>query len=150
MPNPVIRVQMLIRRPAEEIYQAFVDPSITTKFWFTKSSGPLEVGKKVVWEWEMYGAKGEVNVLTLIPNKLIKFDWDNPSNTVEICIEPFKEGQNIVVINNYGFTQQGDDLLAKIMDSTSGFTTVLDNLKAYLEHGINLNLIFDKFPQAHI
>gem|GEM_PF-6143995 len=27
-----------------------------------------------------------------------------------------------------------------------GFTTVLDGLKAYLEHNLQLNLIADKFP----
>ena len=26
----------------EEVFEAFIDPSITTKFWFTKSSGPLK------------------------------------------------------------------------------------------------------------
>jgi hypothetical protein len=40
----------------------------------------------------------------------------------------------------------GEKLLAKIKDSTGGFTTVLDGLKAFLEHGINLNLVADKFP----
>jgi len=37
--------------------------------------------------------------------------------------------------------------LAVIKDSTGGFTTVLDGLKAFLEHNINLNLIADKFPK---
>jgi len=34
-----------------------------------------------------------------------------------------------------------------IKNNTGGFTTVLDGLKAYLEYGIKLNLIGDKFPQ---
>ena len=34
-----------------------------------------------------------------------------------------------------------------VKDATGGFTTVLDGLKAFLEHGINLNLIADKFPK---
>jgi hypothetical protein len=34
-----------------------------------------------------------------------------------------------------------------IKDNTGGFTTVLDGLKAFLEHNINLNLIMDKFPK---
>jgi len=32
------------------------------------------------------------------------------------------------------------------MNNTGGFTTVLDGLKAYLEHHIKLNLVADKFP----
>jgi uncharacterized protein YndB with AHSA1/START domain len=38
---------MLIRRPVAEVFDAFVDPKITSKFWFTKGSGKLEPGKRV-------------------------------------------------------------------------------------------------------
>ena len=37
---------MLIRRPVGEVFAAFVDPDVTTKVWFTKSSGRLEAGKQ--------------------------------------------------------------------------------------------------------
>lgn len=30
--NPTIEVQMLIRKPVTEVFQAFIDPSITAKF----------------------------------------------------------------------------------------------------------------------
>jgi hypothetical protein len=43
--------------------------------------------------------------------------------------------------------ETGDELLAVIKRSTGGFTVLLDGLKAYMEHNINLNLIADKFPQ---
>jgi len=33
---------MLIRRPVAEVFEAFIDPDITTQFWFTRSSGRLE------------------------------------------------------------------------------------------------------------
>jgi uncharacterized protein YndB with AHSA1/START domain len=42
---PVSKTGMLIRRPAAEVFEAFVNPEITTKFWVTKSSGSLEAGK---------------------------------------------------------------------------------------------------------
>lgn len=48
-----VEAQMLIRKPVSTVFQAFLDPTITTNFWFTKSSGKLEVGKTVTWEWEM-------------------------------------------------------------------------------------------------
>ena len=43
----ILKVDMLIRKPVKEVFEAFIDPSITTKFWFTKSSGRLEVGKRI-------------------------------------------------------------------------------------------------------
>ncbi len=51
------------------------------------------------------------------------------------------------MIRNYGFNLTGDELIDAIKDNTGGFTTVLDGLKAYLEHNINLNLIADKYPK---
>jgi len=36
------------------VFKAFVNPEITTKFWFTKSGGRLEDGKQLQWDWEMY------------------------------------------------------------------------------------------------
>lgn len=49
------------------------------------------------------------------------------------------------MIKNYGFGQSGNDLIDVIKDSTGGFTTLLDNLKAYLEYNIQLNLVCEKF-----
>jgi uncharacterized protein YndB with AHSA1/START domain len=33
------KAEMLIRKPVEEVFEAFVNPAVTTKFWFTKSRG---------------------------------------------------------------------------------------------------------------
>jgi uncharacterized protein YndB with AHSA1/START domain len=43
---PVAKAEMLIRRPIAEVFEAFVNPAVTSKFWFTKSSGRLEPGIK--------------------------------------------------------------------------------------------------------
>ena len=36
---PMVEAQMLIRKPVSSVFQAFIDPQITSRFWFTKSSG---------------------------------------------------------------------------------------------------------------
>ena len=46
---PIARTGMLIRRPVADVFEAFINPDITTKFWFTRSSGRLEAGKQVQW-----------------------------------------------------------------------------------------------------
>ena len=143
--NAYVEAQMLIRKPIEEVFEAFIDPEITTNFWFTKSSGKLEEGKTIVWEWEMYSVRNEVSVHQIIPNQLIKTAWGNPSTKVDYEFKKMEKG-TLIVIKSYGFSQDGEDLLKVINDNTSGFTTVLDGCKAYLEHGINLRLIEDKFP----
>ena len=46
------------RMGAEAVYEAFVDPEITSKFWFSKGSDRLDAAKTVRWDWEMFGVGG--------------------------------------------------------------------------------------------
>jgi uncharacterized protein YndB with AHSA1/START domain len=144
---PTVEVQMLIRKPVSQVFQAFIDPAITTNFWFTKSSGHLEVGKIVKWEWEMYGVSDNVLTKKIITNKLISTEWGDPATIVDYEFTALTDEMTYVVIKNYGFNLTGDELIQAIKDNTGGFTTVLDGLKAYLEHNIKLNLIGDKYPK---
>lgn len=139
--------QMLIRKPAAEVFEAFFDPSITKKFWFTKASGKLEVNKKVTWKWEMYNVTTTVITKEILKNKKITIEWDEPPTTVDFNFKTLSDGSTYVTIEQSGFNKTEDELLEEVKDSTGGFTTVLDGLKAYLEHRINLNLIADKFPK---
>ncbi len=143
----VVETQMLIRRPVAEVFEAFIDPDITTNFWFTESTGKLEPGKTVTWEWGMYGVSTEVTVKEIIKNETIKIKWGDPATAVDFEFEDFSNEATYVVIKSYGFREKGDDLIEVIKDNTGGFTTVLDGLKAFLEHDIHLNLIADKFPK---
>jgi uncharacterized protein YndB with AHSA1/START domain len=145
--TPIVETQMLIRRPVNEVFYAFINPEITTKFWFTKSGGKLENGKTIKWEWEMYGVAADVAVKEITENKKISIEWGNPATTVDFEFTELANNTTYVVIKNYGFTLSGNELIQAIKDNTGGFTTVLDGLKAYLEFGISLNLIADKFPK---
>jgi uncharacterized protein YndB with AHSA1/START domain len=141
---------MLIRRPAAEVFAAFVDPSITTKFWFTKSSGRLEAGKKVRWDWEMYGASTDVLVKEIEANRRIVIEWSsyNGVTTVEWTFTPRSENETCVVVTDSGFEGDGDEIVKNAIESTGGFNIVLCGLKALLEHGVELNLIQDVHPDA--
>jgi uncharacterized protein YndB with AHSA1/START domain len=142
-----VETQMLIRKPVSQVFQAFIEPAITTNFWFTKSSGKLEAGKTVTWEWEMYGITVDVLTKEIIADKLISTEWGDPATIVDYEFTALTPETTYVVIKNYGFKETGNDLIQVIKDSTGGFTTVLDGLKAYLEHNIRLNLVADKFPK---
>lgn len=145
--SPTVECQMMIRRPVSAVFQAFIDPAITTRFWFTRSSGKLEAGKTVTWEWEMYNVSSEVQVKEIIPERKIAIEWNNiaPVTKVDFEFTALTDDTTYVVIKNYGFHQTGEDLIEAIKDNTGGFTTVLDGLKAWLEFGIELNLVRDKF-----
>jgi uncharacterized protein YndB with AHSA1/START domain len=147
---PVVKTGMLIRKPVADVFEAFVNPDITTQFWFTKGSGRLEAGKEVQWEWEMYGISIPVTVKAVEPGKRILIEWPGYSGPtlVEWLFRSLADGSTFVSITNSGFTGDGDDLVKQATDSTQGFTLVLAGLKALLEHGVRLNLVADRYPKG--
>ena len=147
---PVSRTGMLIRRPATEVFEAFANPEITTQFWFTKSSGRLEAGQQVQWEWEMYGVSVPATVKAIEPNRRIVIEWAGYSglSTVEWNFAPQADGSTFVTITESGFTGDGDELVKQVTSSTEGFTLVLAGAKALLEHHVRLNLVGDRFPKG--
>jgi uncharacterized protein YndB with AHSA1/START domain len=66
---------MLIRRPVAEVFEAFVDPAVTARFWFSRGSGRLEPGKQITWHWEPYRVSAQVLVKALEPNVRIEIEW---------------------------------------------------------------------------
>lgn len=147
---PVAKAAMLIRRPAAEVFEAFIDPAITSRFWFTKSTGRLEPGKHVTWTWEMYDVSIEVDVKEIERGKRIVVEWGNygAMTTVEWVFTRFQDDATYVTITNSGFQGDGDKVMKDALDSTGGFTWVLAGLKALLEHNIELNVIADAFPKG--
>lgn len=144
---PVTSTGMLIRKPVSEVFEAFVNPNITTKFWFTKSSERLEAGKQVQWDWEIYGISVPVTAKAVEPNQRILIEWPGYSGptTVEWTFSPQDDAATFVNITESGFTGDGDELVKQVTGSTQGFSLVLAGLKAFLEHNISLNLVADRY-----
>jgi len=142
---PVARATMLIRRPVEEVFDAFVDPAVTTRFWFSRSSGRLTPGGTVTWSWDQYGVSADVVVTTLEKNERITIEWPTP---VEWTFTPKGTDATFVSITAYGFTGTDDEKVAQALDSTEGFNLVIAACKAFLEHGIDLRLVSDKNPDG--
>jgi uncharacterized protein YndB with AHSA1/START domain len=148
--SPVADTAMLVRRSPEAVFEAFADPAVTTKFWFSKSSGRLEPGARVRWDWEMYGAHADVVVREFDYGRRILMDWGDEASgftQVEWTFEPKGEATFLRVVNS-GFRGTGDEQVAAALDSLGGFSLVLAAAKAWLEHGINLELIADRHPGA--
>jgi uncharacterized protein YndB with AHSA1/START domain len=142
---PVAKMQMVIRRPVADVFEAFIDPAITTQFWFTKGSARLEEGKTVRWDWEMYNVGADVVVKALEPEQRLVIEWESEggNTTVEWQFRAVGEGMTLVTITEGGFHGDGDTQVRLALDSTQGFNLVLAGAKAWLEHGIRLNLVAD-------
>jgi uncharacterized protein YndB with AHSA1/START domain len=147
---PPVKVGMLVRRPPDQVFRALVDPPITTRFWFTKSTGKLVPGAQVRWDWEMYGVSAQVAVREVEENRRILFDWGDgdESTTVEFRFTPWDGDGSYVEVTETGLRGDGDAIAARLAGSTGGFSLALSALKAFLEHDIVLTVVADRFPKG--
>jgi uncharacterized protein YndB with AHSA1/START domain len=147
---PSVKVGMLIRRPPSEVFQALVDPTITTRFWFTKSSGNLVPGAELRWDWEMYRVSANVSVREVEEDSRILIDWGDAdgTTTVEFRFVPWEAEATYVEVTETGLRGDGDELVSRVAGSTGGFTIALCALKALLEHDVVLTAVADRFPKG--
>lgn len=147
---PSVKVGMLIRRPPGEVFQAFVDPAVTTRFWFTRSTGPLAPGANVQWEWEMYGVSANVSVKEVEEESRILMEWGDggESTTVEWRFTAWEGDSTYVEVTETGLSGDGDQLASRAAESTGGFSLALCAAKALLEHDVALSVVRDRYPKG--
>jgi len=147
---PVAKAEMLIRKPVAEVFEAFVNPAITSKFWFSKGSGRLEAGKQVTWTWEMYNFSVPVEVKVIEPNARILVEWSafGVPTPIEWAFKARPDGTTLVTVTNKGFPGSVAEAVQCALDSAEGFAFVLAGAKALLEHNVRLNLVPDRFPDG--
>ena len=102
---PTAKTSMLIRRPVHDVYEAFVDPSVTTRFWFTQSTGRLDQQDRVRWDWEMYDVHSDVEVIEVVPDERIVITWSGyqARERVEWTFADRSDGTTYVTIEDTGF-----------------------------------------------
>lgn len=147
---PIAKAEMQIRKPVAEVFEAFVDPGITSRFWFTKGSARLDAGQPVQWDWEMYKFSVEVKVKVIEQDRRIVVEWSayEAPTSIEWIFKSLPDNTTFVSITNSGFIGDGDKVVKQATDSTEGFAFVLAGAKALLEHGVELNLVRDRFPEG--
>src|SRR5262245_58643902 len=116
--------EMLIRRPVATVFEAFVDPAITSKFWFSRGSARLEAGKSVRWDWEMYGLSVEAKVKALEPNKRILVEWTayGAPTDIEWVFTARPDGTTFVSVINSGFGGSPQEMANLAVGATEGFS----------------------------
>lgn len=148
---PVAKASMLIRKPVAEVFEVFVNPDITSQFWFSRGTGRLDAGKPVTWYWDDYNVSAEVSPHALIKDKLIFFTWPGPGDvitTVDLTFSPRGNNNTFVSVEEKGWSAGAANLVEIVVGQTEGWTLVMASLKAYLEHGVHLNVVADHNPDA--
>jgi uncharacterized protein YndB with AHSA1/START domain len=136
-----IKVGLKIQKPAHDVFEAIVDPSKMSNYFISKSSGRIEQGKTVNWQFPEFDMQFSVRVHEVQPDKFISYSWDNAEDgtttTVEITLKPMGNSETFVSITEK--SRDNDEKGIKwLKGNTEGWANFLACLKAYLEYGINL------------
>ena len=146
--NLSAKARIRIQRPPAEVFAAFADAEKMSKFWFTRRDNGLAEGETSTW---CLGAGPDayafdVHVREVREPEKIVIEWeglDGRLTAVAWKFEATGDGDTILTIEETGFTGDNDSIVAKVVDSTCGFNQVIIAAKAYIEHGIALNVVAD-------
>jgi uncharacterized protein YndB with AHSA1/START domain len=146
----VAKAEMLIRSPVARVFEAFTDPAITSKFWFSRGSGKLEPGASVRWDWDMYGFSIDARVIAIERHRRLVVEWSayGAPSTIEWLFTARPDGTTFVSVTNSGFVGSLREVASLAIGATEGFAFVLAGAKALLEHGVQLQLVPDRFPDG--
>ena len=134
-----VNTALQIQKPVQEVYDAIIDPSKMSVYFISKSTGPMEEGQTVWWDFSEFEESSPVRIGKIKPNELITFSWDigEKELKVEINLLPQKDGSTLVRITE-GEMDNDEAGLNWLKGNTEGWANFLACLKAYLEYGINL------------
>ncbi|MFJ8511790.1 SRPBCC family protein [Lysinibacillus xylanilyticus] len=132
--------KMKILKPANEVFEAFVDPSKIGDFWFSSSSERWEQGKIITLRYDEYNAKGDIKIIEIELNKKIVFHWgvNTEGNRVTITLNELGNSESIIEITEEGFNENEENIISQMLDNKEGWVYMLTCLKGYLEYGVNL------------
>lgn len=111
------------------VFAALTKPAMLNTWFTTGAKVDLRVGGRY-----SNADKDEGRFLEIVPNKRLRFTWDNPDHAPGTIVEIFltrKHGDSTVSLLHYGFTKKTD--FEHYSSHISGWDWALYNLKSYLE-----------------
>ena len=136
----IVKASLQIQKPVNEVFEAIVDPDKMSKYFISKSSGRMEEGKNLIWEFPEFNVKAPVRVGKIETGKYISYYWsdeDGKELLVEMTLSPGENNSTIISIteSSMKYDEAGIKWLS---GNTEGWANFLACLKAFLEYGINL------------
>lgn len=130
------KASLQIQKPIQEVFEAIVNPEKITKYFIARSSGRMETGKELIWEFGDFPGEFPVKVQEVKINEYVSFVWDQET-VVNIRLEEQPDKSTVVKVTE-GEKELSEVNLRWLTDNTSGWANFLDCMKAYLEYGVPL------------
>jgi uncharacterized protein YndB with AHSA1/START domain len=134
-----VKVALQVQKPAGEVFEAIVDPAKMSHYFISKSSGRMEEGTTIMWQFPEFEAKFPVRVAKTEKDKYISYYWDvdDTELLVEMTLSARENNSTVVTITEK--SRENDEQGIKwLKGNTEGWANFLACLKAYLEYDINL------------
>ncbi|HEY8690975.1 MAG TPA: SRPBCC domain-containing protein [Chitinophagaceae bacterium] len=135
-----IKASLMISKPVLEVFEAIVDPEKMSNYFISKSSGRMEEGKTLVWEFPEMDMQFPVYIKKIEPDNYISFNWKDFRDGTETLVEfTLTQKPNATFVTVTEKSRDNDETGMKWLKSNiEGWANFLACLKAYMEYGINL------------
>jgi uncharacterized protein YndB with AHSA1/START domain len=135
-----INTSLKIQKSLHDVFEAIVDPAMMSNYFISKSTGRIEEGKILTWQFPEFDMKFPVRIDKVEKDKYVSWYWGNVEDKVEtkveISLQQMNDGVFVTVIEK---SRDNDAAGIKwLAGNTGGWANFLACLKAYLEYGINL------------
>ena len=134
-----IKTAIQILKSVNDVFEAIVNPSKMSNYFISKSTGRMEEGRQLKWQFPEFEMEFPIKVGKTEKDKYISFYWDldGIELLVEITLTSIDNTATIVTITEK--SRKNDEAGIKwLKGNTEGWANFLACLKAYLEYGINL------------
>lgn len=133
------KASIQIQKPVSEVFEAIINPENMSNYFIAASTGKLEQGKTVEWNFPEFPDKFPVTAKIVRKDDYIAFDWTDgePDMLVEIFLEPQDDNSTVVKIIEHA-KENNPEGIKWVIGQTEGWANFLACMKAYLDYGINL------------
>jgi uncharacterized protein YndB with AHSA1/START domain len=134
-----IEAAMQIQKPVHLVFDAIINPDTMSYYFISKSTGIMEEGSELIWNFPEFELDYPVRVGKIIKDKYISFYWlvDEIELLVEMTLTEKENNSTLVTITE---KSRDNDLegLKWLSGNSFGWANFLTCLKGYLEYRIKL------------
>ena len=134
------QVQLKVRRPAAEVFDAVVNPEKLSRYFVQSASAALAEGATVHWRFAEIPGEHPVRVSRVVKDQTVALEYDRPDGGkigVEMVFLPLDTNATTVQIIETGWRGTPEDI-SESYGNAGGWMHMMCCLKAFLEYGINL------------
>lgn len=129
-------IKIEIASPPSRVFQAWTDETVIVKWFVEKAHIEPRKGGRIYLEW-LGGVSGDERILAIRDQTYLRFPFGGKQVQVEVKIKKDKRG-SICTLRQFQMETTPKARVEWHMGCKTGWVFFLTNLKALLEHGIDL------------